>query len=453
MSVSQLKELKKDMQIPHDFVEAHILLLTDQVLHNEVEENIKDNHLSALDAFVMVIDRYIKIMQSSTDSYLKERYLDFLDIKSRVVQNLNKQVISLTNLEECILLVDELFPSTLLKMSKNVKGIIAKKGGYTSHSAILCRNLGIPYVVFDYPEKIRGKILIDNEKIYINPSLKCVSSYKNKKQFNEKIEKNLKDIKVWANVHNNQEIARITEEFSGIGLYRTEFILMDPDCAFDIEKQTEIYSEALRMIKNRPIIFRTFDIGDDKKVDYLPILEKGVKNYYIYPRLFENQITAILKASKMYPNQARIMFPMIESVNQFQELKKYVVKKARELKVKVPPIGMMLETQGALINLSTFNNVDFMSIGTNDLCFEVFNISREEVMLYENVYKDLLEIFGKVIDFCKVKDIPLCVCGELINQTEFAKKSFNLGLKNVSINHTSINNIYKALNEEKNEEY
>lgn len=436
------------MHVSHDFVEAHILLLNDDALHSEVEDNIKNNHINALDSFVLVIDKYIKIMQNSTDLYLKERYLDFLDIKSRVVQNLNKQIVSLSNLEECILLVDELFPSVLINMSKNVKGIIAKRGGYTSHSAILCRNLGIPYVVLDYPEKIKGKVLIDNEKVIINPSLKCVQPYKNRKQLNENISKDLKDIKVWANVINNDDILKVSEEFSGIGLYRTEFVLNDLNSAFDIEKQTEIYTNALRLAKGKEVVFRTFDIGDDKRVDYLPILEKGIKNYYRYPRLFENQITAILMASKLYPKQVKIMFPMIENIAQYQELKKYIVKKARELKVKVPPVGMMLETQGALINLSDFNNVDFISVGTNDLCFELFNVSREEVVLFDNLYTDLLSVLEKIINFCKINNIPLSVCGELINNTEFARKAIKLGLKNVSIGYNSINNIYKAINEE-----
>lgn len=448
LSISQLKDLKKEMKISHDFVEAHILLLNDPVLHNDVENLIKNEHLNALDAFVTIIDKYTEMMKGSTDTYLKERYVDFLDIKSRVVQNLNKQIVTLSNLEECILLVDELLPSTLINISKNVKGIIAKKGGYTSHSAILCRNLGIPYVVFDFPEKIKGKILIDNDKVIINPSLKYVSKYKIKSQITEAINKDLKDIEVWANITNNDEISQISDAFTGIGLYRTEFIIMDPNYAFDSTKQSEIYIDALHKMNNKPIVFRTFDIGDDKKIDYLPILEKGIKNYYAYPRLFENQIIALLNASKLYPNQVRIMFPMIETINQFQELKKYIVKKAREMKVKVPPIGMMLETQGALINLSDFSGVDFMSVGTNDLCSELFNISREEVVLFENLYTDLLKILEKIINFCKINNISLSVCGELINKTEFARKVIQLGLKKVSVGYNSINNIYKAINEE-----
>lgn len=402
--------------------------------------------MSALDAFECVMDKYIKIMQSSSDVYLKERYLDFLDIKTRVLQNLNNQTVSLSNLEECILLVEELFPSLLLNISKNVKGIIAKKGGFTSHSAIMCRDMSIPYVIADFPDDYQGKIIIDGETIYLNPSPQLIKKYENYEINEEVFDRNLGDIKLWANIINNDDISRIPDDFVGIGLYRTEFILANPEFAFDIEKQTQIYEDALTKINDRIITFRIFDIGDDKKVDYLPIFTKGVKNYYAFSKLFENQIISILKASKNHPGKVRIMFPMIESFNQYQDLKKVVVKLAKELHIKIPPIGMMLETQGALIKLKEFKNVDFISVGTNDLCSELFNISRDEVILFDDLYEDLLKILDTIIQFCDDNKIPVSVCGELISKTEFAKKAIGLGLKNISISSVFAKNIYKAVN-------
>ena len=442
-----MNEIKITSNKKSDFIDAHILLLNDAILKEEVISLIRDKHLNAQDAFVCVIDKYIKIMQSSTDTYLNERYLDFLDIKTRVLQNLKKQKLTLSNLEECVLLVEELFPSLLINISKNVKGIIAKKGGFTSHSAILCRNLGIPYVVVDFPKKYHGNVIIDNDKVIFNPPTDEIEKYKNLKIEEEILVKDLKDIKVWANVVNNTDISNISPEFSGVGLYRTEFVLMDPECAFDISLQTNIYEKSLELMKGKTITFRTFDIGDDKTLDYLPISSKGVRNYYAYPKLFENQIISLLNASKKYPNQVKIMFPMIENVRQFQELKKIVVKIARELKIKTPPIGMMLETQGALINLEEFKNVEFISVGTNDLCSELFNISREEVILFDDLYGDLLNILERIIKFSNRNNINLSVCGELISKKEFAKKVIALGLKNISISNNEINNIYRAINE------
>lgn len=428
-------------------MDAHILLLEDNTLKSETIELIINEHVNVVEAFTKTIDKYINIMKNATDPYLKERYLDFLDIKTRVLQNLNKASVSLTNLEDCILIIDELFPSLLLNISKNVKGIIAKEAGFTSHSAILCRAKGIPFVVCDIPNDFEGDIIIHNDNVYLNPTSEMINEYMNKQIKEESFDKELRDIKVYANVMNNEDVDYITEEFSGIGLYRTEFLIMNPEYAFDHLKQAEIYEKALVKMNGRSITFRTFDLGGDKQVDYLPFLKKGIINYYTYPKLFENQIKALLYVSNKYPEQVKIMFPMIETFKQYQELKKYIVKIARENGQKVPPIGMMLETQCALINLEEFKNVDFISVGTNDLTSELFNVSREKLVLFDNLYDNLLKVLENVIKFCDRNNISLSVCGEIVSKKEFAKKCFGIGLKKVSISPYFINNIYKAISE------
>ena len=447
LSLRQLKSIKAKKPEDNAFLDAHILLLEDNMLRNEVVGLIVKDHINAASAFTKVIDKYINMMKDATDKYLQERYLDFLDIRLRVLQNLNKVSVSLANLEECILILEELYPSLLVNISKNVKGIIALRGGFTSHSAILCRSRGIPFVVANISENFTGNIIIDNDKVYLNPSIQMIDDYQNRNLEEETINKNLGEIKVYANIVNNVDIKNIGEEFSGIGLYRTEFVLMNKEYAFDYQKQAKIYEEALELVNGRTITFRTFDLGGDKQVDYLPPLKKGIINYYSFPKLFENQIKALLLASKKYPNQVKIMFPMIENFKQYQELKKYVIKMAREQGQKVPPIGMMLETQSAFINLDDFKNVDFFSVGTNDLSSELFNVSRDEVILFEHLYDALLASLYKIIKFCSINDIPLSVCGELISKTEFAKRAIALGLKNISISPYFIKNIYKAINE------
>lgn len=447
-SLKQLQKIKKDKPTEHGFLDAHILLLEDNVLRNEVIEVIVKEQMNAATAFTKVIDRYIETMKSSTNRYLQERYLDFLDIKLRVLQNFNKVSISLSNLEECILVIEELYPSLLVNISKNVKGIVALRGGFTSHSAILCRMMGIPFVIADISENFNGKMIIDNDTIYLDPSEELIEKYKHLSTKEELFNKDLKNINVYANVIDNNEIKNISDEFSGIGLYRTEFILMNRENAFDYLKQAQIYNEALELMDGRSIVFRTFDLGGDKQVDYLPPLKKGIINYYTYPKLFETQIKALLYANTIHPGQVKIMFPMIETFKQYQELKKNVVKIARENGYKVPSIGMMLETQSAIINLEEFKNVDFFSVGTNDLSSELFNISRDELVLFDSYYDSLLNELKKIIDFSKKNNIKLSVCGELISKSEFAKKAILLGLENISISPYFINNIYKALSEE-----
>lgn len=431
----------------HDFIAAHILLLEDSNLRNEVIELIKTKYLSAKEAFTVVIDKYINTLKDSKDKYLNERYLDFLDIKIRVINNLDDNHKSFTNLEECILYIDELLPSYLLNMSKNVKGIIARKGGFTSHSAIMCRSLGIPFVIANIEDDYEGLVIIDNDTIILNPTQELIESYKEQMNSSKIISKDLQDICLFANVSNNEEIELVTEEFMGIGLYRTEFILTNQKIATDVIKQTNIYLEALKKANGKPIIFRTFDIGDDKTVSYIPDIGKGVKNYYKYPKLFENQIEAILNASKHYPNQVSIMFPMIEYLDAYLKLKKTVIKKARELGIKPIKVGMMLETQKALINLEDFGMVDFLSIGTNDLCAELFNIKRDSVLMFEDIYEELAMVIKKIVFFANRNNIPLSICGELASKKEFAKKVIKLGVKKISISPKQINNIYEAISE------
>ena len=426
MSLLQLRNIKTNKPNEHDFLDAHILLLEDNVLRNEVIEVIIKEQINAATAFTKVIDKYIDTMKNSESKYLQERYLDFLDIKLRVLQNFNKVSISLSNLEDCILILEELYPSLLINISKNVKGIIALRGGFTSHSAILCRMMGIPFVIAEIQDDFDGMVIIDNDTVYLNPTQELLEKYSNTVEEEQLYDKDLKHIKVYANVVNNEEIINIGDEFSGIGLYRTEFIIMDREYAFDWKKQTEVYLEALKQMNGRSITFRTFDLGGDKQVDYLPPLNKGIINYYTFPKLFETQVKALLYANTIYPGQVKIMFPMIENFKQYQELKKQIVKIARENGYKVPSIGMMLETQSAVINLEEFKSVDFISVGTNDLTSELFNVSRDGLVLFEEYYDGLLAVLKKIIDFSKANEIALSVCGELISKTEFAKKAFSL---------------------------
>lgn len=423
------------------------MLLKDNTLRKEVVDLIIAENINAVDAFTVVIDKYIDKIKNSSTQYLQERYLDFLDIKTRVLRNFNSTSLSLSNLEECILLIDELYPTLLLNISKNVKGIIAKHGGLTSHSAILCRMHGITYVVADIPKDYKGNIIIDKNIVYLNPDDSLIREYSSVKE--EKIIKpDLKDINIYANIASNEDIERMSGEFTGVGLYRTEFLIMDSLYAFDYKKQAEVYEQALNILNGKSITFRTFDLGGDKQVDYLPRLKKGVINYYEFPKLFETQIKALLLANEKFPNKVKIMFPMIENFKQYQQLKKLVVKIAREQGQKVPPIGMMLETQSALINLEEFKNVDFISIGTNDLTSELFNLSRDELILFDDFYDSLLEIIERVVSFSNKNNIEVSVCGELISEAEFAKKAIALGLKNISISPNYINNVYKGLSGE-----
>ena len=408
---------------------------------------IKTEQKNPKNAVEMVFDKYINLMKGASSEYLKQRYIDFLDVKKRVISNLNHENISFKNLSACILLVDELLPSMLAEIGKNVKGVIAKRGGYTSHSAILCRNSGIPYVIAEIADNYRGEAIINGKELILNPSKEEIENALLTHQKAETVQKDLGDVKVWANVSNNKDVKAITEEFSGIGLYRTEFLFESSDFAMNVNKQVAVYTQALKEMKGKRVTFRTFDFGDDKKCVFMPLAKKGISTYYVYPKLFATQIEALVKTAKKFPNQVRIMFPMIETIEEYKALKEKVLEVAEKYKVKNIKIGMMLETQRALINLETFKEVEFISIGTNDLTFELFNLDRNTAILYDSVYEELIKIVEKVNSFCQMNNIDLCICGELITMERFAQEAFRKGLKNVSISPNMIKNIYQAINE------
>ena len=185
-------------------------------------------------------------------------------------------------------------------------------------------------------------------------------------------------------------------------------------------------------MKQRPITFRTFDIGDDKQLPYLKADKKGIRNYKNYPDLFKDQVKALIRANR-YQNM-RIMFPMIESEEEFRYLKDLVVKYKNELGNKsYLKIGMMLETKEALNNLSSFIDVDFISLGTNDLTHELYNIDRSEVSNYLVYIDNLIEELKRVVNHCKTYNIDLSICGELAGIPEVTNKLLEIGIRNFSV--------------------
>ena len=320
-------------------------------------------------------------------------------------------------------------------------GIVSKKGGYTSHSAILARARNIPYIICDFPDDFEGNILIKENEIILNPDE--VPAHLD--EDDDKVNYDLEDVNIYCNINTSEEVVDIDNHFKGIGLFRTEYLLDDEDIIVDYNKQAKIYENILEKAGNLAINFRTFDIGDDKRNDYLVTDKKGVSNYYRFPLVFKNQIKALLLAKKKYNDRVVIMFPMIERVEEFMELKKTVILLAKELNVKIPKIGMMLETEKALNNLESFRCVDFISIGTNDLTKELFNIDRNQVFVYDEIYDALVDIIKRIVLFGKRNNIKVSICGELVNKKEFAKKIYDVGMRNFSVSKGMLKNIYKAL--------
>lgn len=448
----ELEELKTKLSDKDkDFIDIHKMLISDPMLKKDITKYIMDNNYTAGYAFSKVMDKYIKEFNEAPTTYLKERALDLEDIKKRVLRILSNKTDDDIK-EDFILVIDELYPSILMTYP-NIIGVISTKGGYTSHGAILCKSKEIPYVLVDSLDDIKGTIVIDTRKNIINdnPKEKDKRDYllykKNKDSFViSDFHQNF--INILANVSSNIDIANVLKyKMDGIGLYRTELIFMNLDRPMSCEEQQKVYTDAVELLGNKPITFRTFDIGDDKQLSYIKTFKKGIDNYKNNPEIFETQIKALI-ASNIYGSM-KIMFPMIETHEEFLYLKNWVL----DIKKKMGDtndlkIGMMLETKSALERIEEFKDVDFISLGTNDLTSELYHIKRDEMLNYKSFIADLIESLRRVASHCKKYDIYLSICGELAGVKNVVKRLYEIGLRNFSVSGASVRNLNQALLEE-----
>ncbi len=446
----QQEEVFKD----EEFIFVHIMILQDPVLLQEVDNLIEKKRYHAAKAFDEVISYYIEKFSQASTVYLKERNLDLKDIRNRVLKKLNRNFFKTLDTDKVILICDELYPSLLMEYKDSVAGVIAFKGGSTSHGAILCKAREIPYVispVIDVEDETNMVIDSRLNAIFIDASEEMMHEYKTlKKQL--KVDKPIDDfskykIKVLANISSNEEIDKVLKyNMYGVGLYRTEFIFMNLNRPLSMEEQCDIYSEAVLRLNGKTICFRTFDVGDDKQLSYLHTSHKGIDNYKNNRELFVNQIKAIL-ASNRYSN-IKIMFPMIESYDEFRYLRDWVYKiKREERNYSYIKVGMMLETKQALDHLEDFKDIDFMSLGTNDLTSELYNIKRSEVLNYQSFIDDLISKLQKVSEHCRKYNIELSICGELAGCSDVTKKLYDINIKNYSVSVSNARALEHSLKE------
>lgn len=449
-SIKQIEEIKKNNSENKDYLDIQTLLISDPVLKEKAFSLIEEGK-SVSQSINQVLDEYAQSLTASTNQYLQERAIDILDIKNRILSNLNGGT-RLTDDEQFIYYAKQLHPSFLIQNKKKILGIVTNSGGYSSHTAILCRQLNIPYLVGKIKSKEKDIIVIDTRKqqIIVNPELESLNHYE---EIIKKLSKESfkavphKSVGFYANVSDNSELDKVMEyAFDGVGLYRTEMIFMNTNRPYTYEEQYEIYSEAVDKLAGKPIYFRTFDIGDDKQLSYVKSYKKGIDNYKNNPELFKTQIKALINANKF--DNLGIMFPMIFNNQEFNYLRDLVLEIKKELgntsKIK---LGMMLETSEAIEKLNEFENVDFISIGTNDLVLSIYHINRnlqkEQLQKYID---DLVLKIAKVVEICDSKKINLSICGELAAITNALKRFIEIGVKNFSVAAPAIkvlNTVYK----------
>lgn len=449
-SILEIQELQEKFVENKEYLSMQILLLEDPDLYKKALFALEQGY-SAVEGIHKVIEEYMQPLSISTNSYLQERTLDLADIKERIIRNLTQQKVMKFE-DPFILVCEELHPSFLIQNREFIKGIITTYGGYNSHSAILCRQFNIPYMIAKLDMEENLDIILDTRKKRI-----CISPFKEEMEYYQELIQKLSlekfeavphpGFQFLANVSSNIELDKVIEYgFDGIGLYRTEMIFMNSNRSYTLEEQYEIYKEAIERMKGKSVCFRTFDIGDDKQLSYVQAYKKGIDNYKHNPELFQTQIEALLKANQY--NTLKIMFPMITSVEEFHFLKQWVYQIQRNIEdTSKFKLGIMLETKEALQNIRDFTDVDFISIGTNDLIYSIYHVHRNmQKEALESYLRDLLNQLKQVIAFCEQEKIELSICGELAAISPALREFIALGIKNFSVATPAIkvlNHIYK----------
>lgn len=450
--INDLETLKgEEIFKNEEFLNVHIMVLKDPTLFKEVDYLIETKRYYAERAFDCVINNYILKFQSANSFYLQERNLDFKDIRSRVLKKLNRHYFKEIVTGKIIIVCDELYPSLLMEFKDNVAGVIAKHGGQTSHGAILCKAREIPYIIYDGVINEGTSIVIDTRtnSLILNANRDLIKEYhdlKKELKKNKKISDCSKyNLKIMANVSSNDDIDKaIDYNMYGVGLYRSEFIFMNTDHPMSYNDQFMIYSDAVEKLNGKCITFRTFDIGDDKQLAYVKTARKGIDNYRNNKELFQNQVLAMMNANK-YSNM-KIMFPMIETIDEFKYLRDWTIKLKREASNdSYVKIGMMLETKKALENISDFKDIDFMSIGTNDLTSELYHLNRNEMLDYDSYIDSLIDKLKIVVEHCQMYNIELSICGELAGVPEVFKRLYSIGIRQFSISTSNAKAIDVAI--------
>ncbi|CHV27695.1 phosphoenolpyruvate-protein phosphotransferase [Salmonella enterica subsp. enterica serovar Typhi] len=464
--------------------EGHIMLLEDEELEQEIIALIKDKHMTADAAAHEVIEGQATALEELDDEYLKERAADVRDIGKRLLRNiLGLAIIDLSAIqEEVILVAADLTPSETAQLNlQKVLGFITDAGGRTSHTSIMARSLELPAIVGTGSVTAQVKngdyLILDavNNQVYVNPTNDVIEQLRavQEQVATEKAElAKLKDlpaitldghqVEVCANIGTVRDVEGAERNGAeGVGLYRTEFLFMDRDALPTEEEQFAAYKAVAEACGSQAVIVRTMDIGGDKELPYMnfpkeenPFLGwRAVRIAMDRKEILRDQVRAILRASAF--GKLRIMFPMIISVEEVRALRKEIEIYKQELRDEGKAfdesieIGVMVETPAAAtIARHLAKEVDFFSIGTNDLTQYTLAVDRSNDMishLYQPMSPSVLNLIKQVIDASHAEGKWTGMCGELAGDERATLLLLGMGLDEFSMSAISIPRIKKII--------
>lgn len=453
--------------------DVHQMMLDDLDYVEAITHMIENQEINAEYAVATTGDNFSNMFAAMDDDYMKARAADVKDISNRVVKILQgKKDSVLDGDESVILLADDLAPSETVQLDKSkVLAFVTRHGSTNSHTAILARTMNIPALIgVKFEENVDGKFaIVDgyNGNVYVEPTDDVVKEYESKKQEAEEKKRLLqelkgkenitldgKKIKLYANIGGVADVASaLQNDAEGIGLFRSEFLYLESDTFPTEEEQFQAYKTVAENMAGKKVIIRTLDIGADKQVDYFNLDKednpamgyRAIRICLTQPEIFKTQLRAIFRAS--YYGNIGVMYPMIISVAEVQRIHAIVDEVKAELDAQGLPYGdveqgIMIETPAAvMMSAELAKEVDFFSIGTNDLTQYTLAIDRQNPKLddfYDSHHPAILRMIQMVIDNGHKEGCWVGICGELGADTTLTETFLKMGIDELSVSPSMI---------------
>lgn len=455
--------------------EVHQMMMEDDGYNESVENIIRSQGVNAEYAVATTGDNYAQMFSAMDDDYMRERAADVRDISERLLTILNGEETGAVDADEPkIIVAEDLAPSETVQLDKDkVLSFVTVKGSLNSHTAILARTMAIPALVntsVSLEIEIDGRLgIVDgaNGTFYVDPDEETLAEMKKRQEEDlsrkqllltlkgkENVTLDGQKVMLYANIGNIKDLATVIQnDAGGIGLFRSEFIYLEKEDFPTEEEQFQIYRQVAQTMAGKRVIIRTLDIGADKQCDYFhmeheenPALGcRAIRICLTRPEIFKTQLRALFRASAF--GKIAIMYPMITSVQEVRKIKEIVEEVKAELTTQGvefgnPEQGIMIETPAAaIISDDLAKEVDFFSIGTNDLSQYTMAIDRQNPQLdlfFDPHHPAVLRMISLVVENAHKAGIWAGICGELGADQSLTKEFLAMGVDELSVSPGSI---------------